>query len=182
MILQAACIPSKGFFLLAGAAPGAFQTGLMDLDPFRSDPIQIHSVSQSSAPVAGGINFLWENLYPQHPPGPYPYYEDPRYFPAGTVRIRDLYNSCHAFYQSLKLNVSIGFSTFFCFFREVFLWPSGLDMQRRTAGNSCLSSQRSGTDCWQDPAHIDNALTFLSDSSRISTQPPKPFYHNMCHT
>lgn len=33
--------------------------------------------------VAGGINFLWENLYPQHPPGPYPYYEDPRYFPGG---------------------------------------------------------------------------------------------------
>lgn len=31
----------------------------------------------------GGINFLWENLYPQHPPGPYPYYEDPRYFPGG---------------------------------------------------------------------------------------------------
>lgn len=119
MILQAACIPSKGFFLLAGAAPGAFQTGLMDLDPFRSDPIQIHSVSQSSAPVAGGINFLWENLYPQHPPGPYPYYEDPRYFPAGTVRIRDLYNSCHAFYQSLKLNVSIGFSTFLFFPRGI---------------------------------------------------------------
>ena len=37
------------------------------------------------ARCAGGINFLWENLYPQHPPGPYPYYEDPRYFPAGTT-------------------------------------------------------------------------------------------------
>ncbi|CAJ1373594.1 unnamed protein product [Effrenium voratum] len=31
----------------------------------------------------GGINFLWENLYPQHPPGPSPYYDDPRYFPEG---------------------------------------------------------------------------------------------------
>jgi len=73
----------------------------------------------------GGINFLWENLYPQHPPGPYPYYEDPRYFPAGI---------------------------------PVAFWFGHAE---------------------KDPAHIDNALTFLSDSSRINTQPPKPFYHNM---
>ncbi|CAE7499817.1 unnamed protein product [Symbiodinium natans] len=36
----------------------------------------------------GGINFLWENVDPQHPPGPYPYYEfrDPRVaMPAMTV-------------------------------------------------------------------------------------------------
>ncbi|CAE7427317.1 unnamed protein product [Symbiodinium sp. CCMP2456] len=31
----------------------------------------------------GGINFLWENLDAQHPPGPYPYYDDSRYFPKG---------------------------------------------------------------------------------------------------
>lgn len=115
MILQAACIPSKGFFLLAGAAPGAFQTGLMDLDPFRSDPIQIHSVSQSccrrhqfpvgkfvSSASSWAISLLWGSavLPCRH-----------------CMYFRDLYtfNSCHAFYESLKLNVLYRFLYVFVF-------------------------------------------------------------------
>ena len=35
--------------------------------------------------MRGGINFLWENLDAQHPPGPYPYYDDTRYFPKGAT-------------------------------------------------------------------------------------------------
>jgi len=31
----------------------------------------------------GGVQFPWENLYAQHPPGPTPWYEDTRYYPAG---------------------------------------------------------------------------------------------------
>jgi len=31
----------------------------------------------------GGTSFVWENYYPQHAPGPYPFYEDPRSYPNG---------------------------------------------------------------------------------------------------
>jgi len=31
----------------------------------------------------GGVSFLWENYYPEHAPGPSPYYRDPRFFPEG---------------------------------------------------------------------------------------------------
>jgi len=31
----------------------------------------------------GGVSFLWENYFPEHAPGPSPYYNDPRFFPAG---------------------------------------------------------------------------------------------------
>jgi len=31
----------------------------------------------------GGVSFLWENYFPEHAPGPYPFYSDPRFFPEG---------------------------------------------------------------------------------------------------
>lgn len=32
---------------------------------------------------SGGTDFVWQNYLPQHPPGPNPYYEDPKYYPKG---------------------------------------------------------------------------------------------------
>jgi len=32
---------------------------------------------------SGGTDFVWQNYLPQHPPGPNPYYEDPKYYPQG---------------------------------------------------------------------------------------------------
>jgi len=31
----------------------------------------------------GGVSFLWENYFPEHAPGPSPFYEDPRFYPKG---------------------------------------------------------------------------------------------------
>jgi len=31
----------------------------------------------------GGVSFVWENYFPEHAPGPSPFYEDPRFFPEG---------------------------------------------------------------------------------------------------